>query len=338
MQQFASNGNAGSGTLQSPLRMAQKRRTMRDDGGSALGFNARLVAVGCVGALVIGLADAPVVWAKPKAAPKLLEYAEAQRFVLGLINRDRKKAGLSPVVLDAAASKAGLQHARDMATKGFTGHIGSDGSTPEQRYSESGGSDFVQENAACLSDTVPRKLDDEPRFDAAKLAALHEMFMAEVPPNDGHRRNVLKALHNRVGIGLAQPATVGQPCLAQEFVDDYGEYAPLPKQPSATLHVAGTVSAPLVFGGVGIGRTPLPKPLPRERLNGSSYRIPAPDTVYFPAGFKTPKPVSVTGRKFSIDLELGPKPAAGSYAVSIWAKKPGSPELFMISMRTFAVR
>lgn len=291
----------------------------------------------CLAALAVGLADQPAASAKPKA-PKLLEYAEAQRFMLGLINRDRKQAGLSAVVLDDAASKAGLRHARDMAAKGFTGHIGSDGSTPEQRYSESGGTDFVQENSACLSDTVERPLDPKPRFDPAKLAELHGMFMAEVPPNDGHRRNVLKALHNRVGIGLAQPADVAQPCLAQEFVDDYGQYDALPEKPQATFRVAGTVSEPLVFGGIGIGRTPLPKPVPRERLNGSSYRIPSPDTLYFPPGFKTPKPVKVVGRQFSLDLELGPKPAPGSYAVSIWAKKPGQAELFMISMRTFSVR
>jgi hypothetical protein len=89
---------------------------------------------------------------------------------------------------------------------------------------------------------------------------------------------------------------------------------------------------------VGLGRTPLPEPLPREHLNGKAYRIPAPDTLYFPAGFKTPKPVKLTGRHFSIDLELGKSPPAGSYAVTIWAQKAGSPQLFMISMRTLAVR
>jgi uncharacterized protein YkwD len=289
-------------------------------------------------AFALAASEPTIASAKPKPASKLLGYAEAQQFVLGLVNRDRKQAGLSPVMLDDSASKAGLRHARDMAAKGFTGHVGSDGSTPEQRYTESGGSDFVQENAACLSDTVERVLDQKPRFDSAKLAELHAMFMAEVPPNDGHRRNVLDPLHNRVGIGLAQPAGVAQPCLTQEFVDDYGEYEALPRSAAGSVRVAGTVSAPLVFAGIGVGRTPLPKPLPRERLNGKLYRIPAPDTLYFPKGFKTPKPVTVSGRKFSIELELGEKPAPGSYAFTIWAKKPGSAKLFMISMRTLQVR
>lgn len=285
----------------------------------------------------------PPAWSKPQApskagTPKALDYAEAQRFVLGLVNRDRKAAGLGPVVLDEAASKAGVRHARDMAANGFTGHVGSDGSVPEQRYTESGGSDFVQENAACLFDLVVRKLDPKPSFDAAKLAALHEMFMAEKPPNDGHRRNVLNPLHNRLGVGVAQPLGVPQPCLAQEFVDDYGEYDELRNSASGKLRVAGTVSTSLGFGGVGIGRMPARRAPPRDRLNGKVYKIPAPDTLYFPAGFKTPKPVTVDGPRFDIELELGKKPQPGNYAVTIWAKQPGSTTLFMISLRTLTVR
>jgi uncharacterized protein YkwD len=278
--------------------------------------------------------------ARPSAAAKLLDEPAAQRFVLELVNRDRKKAGLSSVVFDDAATRAGTAHARDMAAKGFTGHLGSDGSTPEQRYTQSGGTDFAQENAACLSDTVERELERKPRFDAEKLTRLHELFMAEVPPNDGHRKNILNPLHNRLGVGVAQPLAVPQPCLTEEFVDDYGDYTPLPRVAKAntTLHVEGTVAEPLAFGGVGLGRTPLPEPLLRERLNGKAYRIPAPDTLYFPAGFKTPKPVTLTGRHFSIDLDLGKQPLPGSYAVTVWAKRANSPELFMISMRTLAVR
>jgi uncharacterized protein YkwD len=300
----------------------------------------RTALLGYAVALVLCVTTLAARAAEPRAAGHALDYAEAQRFVLSLINRDRKKAGLPPVVIDDAASKAGLRHARDMAANGFTGHVGSDGSVPEQRYSDSGGSDFVQENAACLFDTVQRKLETKPRFDPAKLSALHAMFMDEVPPNDGHRRNILNPLHHRVGIGLAQPLDVPQPCLAQEFVDDYGDYAPLPERigAGARLRIAGEVSPPLAFGGVGLGRMPLPKPPARDRLNGKLYRIPSPDTMYFPAGFKTPKPVKLDGKRFSIELELGKVPRPGLYAFSIWAKKPGSSRLFMVSLRTLLVR
>jgi uncharacterized protein YkwD len=299
-------------------------------------FRSRLFAIACC----VALSGSATAEGKKRgsASERWLDYAAAQKHVLSLINRDRAKAGLSPVALDEAASMAGLRHARDMAAKGFTGHIGTDGSVPEQRYTESGGAHFVQENAACLFDGKARKLDPAPRFDPAKLAELQKLFMDEVPPNDGHRRNVLKPEHNRVGIGLAQPAGVNQPCLAQEFVDDYGRYDALPKvaKPKAKLRIAGTISEPLSFGGIGIGRTELPVPKRIEEVSGArGYAIPAPQQLYFGPGFKTPKPVQIDGQRFSIELELGA--TRGQYAVSIWARR-GTGKLFMVSMRTVTVR
>ena len=179
---------------------------------------------------------------------------EATAYMLTLINRDRAVAGLTAVELDPVASIGAERHARDMAKHGFTAHWGTDGSVPEQRYTEAGGTDLVQENVACLFDGVPRELDAHPRFDPALLEQLQKMFMDEVPPNDGHRRTTLNPGQHGVGIGLAQPAAVNQPCLSQEFVDDWGDYADLPRQAprSASLHVAGTLREPIRFGGIGI--------------------------------------------------------------------------------------
>ena len=261
--------------------------------------------------------------------------------MLTLINRDRAAHGLSPVEIDPIASAGATRHARDMAAHGFTAHWGTDGSVPEQRYTEAGGSDMVQENVACLFDGVPRELDPNPRFDPSLLEQLQKMFMDEVPPNDGHRKNILKPGHHRVGIGLAQPASVNQPCLAQEFVDDFGDYSDLPSEASrsATLSVSGEIREPLRFGGVGLGRIELAKPISAKELNATStYRIPQPSTLYFPPGFKTPKPVKVDGQSFSIDFDLGNKPTSGRYEVSIWAKEAGKNELFMVSLRTIVVK
>jgi uncharacterized protein YkwD len=266
---------------------------------------------------------------------------EATSYMLSLINRDRKAEGLEPVELDPVASVAAQRQARDMAKNGFTAHWGSDGSVPEQRYTEAGGSDMVQENVACLFDGVARELDPSPRYDPARLEVLQRMFMDEVPPNDGHRRNILKPGHHRVGIGLAQPAGLNQPCLAQEFVDDWGDYSELPKQaaPSVTLHVAGKLREPLSFGGIGLARIEPASPKTAKELNATSvYRIPQPTTLYFPPGFKTPKPVKVDGRAFSLDVGLGTAPAKGRYEVSIWGKEPGKSELFMVSLRTIVVK
>lgn len=282
--------------------------------------------------------NAPVSVPRP-SAPAAVD--EASQYMLTLINRDRKAEGLGEVSLDPVASVGALRHARDMAAHGFTAHWGSDGSVPEERYTDAGGTDLVQENVACLFDGVPRELDANPRFDPAKLEQLQKMFMDEVPPNDGHRRNILKPGHVRVGIGLAQPAAVNQPCLSQEFVDDFGDYSELPREArrSVTLHVAGTVNPPLAFGGVGLARIAPAKPMSAAELNATStYPIPAPETLYFPPGFKTPKPVKVDGPAFSIDFGLGAGATAGRYEVSIWGKTQGQKELFMVSLRTIVVK
>ncbi len=272
-----------------------------------------------------------------------LTVAEARRFTLELINKDRASMGLPPVVLDdGAAERAGQRHAEDMAAHGFLGHFGSDGSVPEQRYTEAGGADFVMENASCVTDEKTRELDPAPLVDREALVRAESMFFNETPPNDGHRKNILKPFHKRVGIGiaLAKATETELPglCLTHEFVDPYGTYTPLPKRAKAggTIHVEGEIRAPAKFGGVGIARLDPPKPIPVRELNQRrSYAIPEPYRVYWPAGFKTEIPVTVTGNRFSIDVPLGRGP--GLYAISVLGQYPGQTAYGMIGLRTIVV-
>jgi uncharacterized protein YkwD len=285
--------------------------------------------------------------AQPGANPGPLErpsgpigLEQARQYVLGLVNRDRAEHGLPPVERDEVAELAGQRHVEDMTRHGFTAHWGSDGSVPEQRYTEAGGVHFVQENAACFFDGQVRELAAEPRFDPASLEKIEAAFMAEVPPNDGHRQNILKPVHQRLGIGLAMPLGVDQPCMAQEFVDAWGEYDELPRKARVgdAITVSGEIRAPVEFGGVGIGRIDPAAPLGPEHLNSTSvYRVPEPYVLYFPAGFKTPKPVSVKGNSFTIDVALSDGGKSGRYGVSVWGKYPGDKALVMVSLRTIVV-
>jgi hypothetical protein len=263
--------------------------------------------------------------------------------MLALVNRDRRTKGLAPVALEEGpAQAAGQGHAEDMARLGYLGHWGSDGSVPEQRYTEAGGRDLVFENALCITDGKPRKLDPDPRIDPEAIERAESMFFDEVPPNDGHRKNILKPWHNRLGIGIAMalPSTAGEiltPCISQEFVDAYGTYAELPARArvGAKLHVAGEVHAPATVAGVGLARIELPRPLTPAQANARrSYPLPQPYETYWPPGFKTPIPVQIDGNKFSIDVPLSDGGRAGLYEVSVWARFPGSQELVMISLRT----
>lgn len=266
---------------------------------------------------------------------------EARRYVLALVNHDRAAHGLPAVTWDDTAAKAGQRQADDMAARGFTAHVGSDGSVPEVRYTESGGVGMVMENVGCFADAKSRALAKDARFTAESLERVEKAFMDEVPPNDGHKRNILTAWHTTLGVGLA--ATTEEPgiaCMAQEFVDDYGEYASLPARTKvgAKVNVSGRIRAPATIAGVGVSRVDTPKPRkPADLLKTHSYAIPKPFAIYFPKGFKTPIPVVVDGNGFSIDVPLSDGAKPGIYGVSVWAKHPATKDLVMISLRTIFV-
>jgi uncharacterized protein YkwD len=302
----------------------------------------------CGVALGFGFAACIAGSAPSKAAPGphgpqgLLSLEQARAYLLALVNRDRAASGSRPLTLDEAATRAGQRHAEDMARSGYTAHWGTDGSVPEQRYSEAGGTDFVQENAGCLADGKTRPLETVPRFTAEQLERVEHAFMDEKPPHDGHRKNILKASHGALGLGIAKPSNTDLACLSQEFVDDYGDYAALPKTARAgvTVHVEGDVKGGIVFGGVGIGRIDLAQPLTASHLNSTYvYAVPSPRDLYFPKGFVTKKPVSVNGNHFSIDVPLGSAGLAGRYEVSIWGKFPrGGEQLDMVSLRVITAQ
>ncbi len=272
---------------------------------------------------------------------KPMPLAEARKYFIRLINRDREREGLEPVVLDTTAQKAAQEHAEDMASHGFTAHYGTDGSVPETRYSAAGGMDIAFENAACFFDNAGRKLDKNALFLAAELERIESAFINEKPPHDGHRRNILNPWHNRVGIGLAQPEGITVPCAAQEFVDHYGKYEPIPAtaRVGAKVHVAGEMRPPASFAAVAVARIDLLEPREPTDLNGTgSYQLPAPYATYLPKGFVTPIEVRVDGNRFSVDVPLDDKGRPGVYEVSVWGLVPESKDLVTLSLRTVVVK
>lgn len=265
--------------------------------------------------------------------------------MLALINRDRATQGLAPVTLDEGPAQAsGQRHAEDMAKNGFLGHWGTDGSTPEQRHTEAGGSDMVLENASCVDDLKKRTLEADPLVPEAAIAQAEHLFFDEVPPNDGHRKNILRPHHTRVGIGIALPVSteteIGVPCFTQEFVDGYGTYAAIPKtaKVGAVLHVEGTIQSPATFGGVGLARVVAPAPIPPSEANKRrSYPVPQPYQMYWPKGFVTPIPVEVSGNTFRVDVPLSDQGKPGLYEVSVFGKLPGMTSHGILGVRTILV-
>ncbi len=265
--------------------------------------------------------------------------------MLTLINRDRAAYGLAPVELDEGApTVAGQAHAEDMVRLGYLGHWGSDGSVPEQRHTEAGGADMVLENALCFTDEAKRVADPSPLIDPKQVERAESLFFDEVPPNDGHRKNILRPAHTKVGIGVAQSTETAKelavPCFAQELVDGYGSYAPIPRKAKvgAVVHVEATMTNGVRPTGIGVARVVSPKPIPASELNRRrSYPVPKPYQVYWGPGFVTPIVAQISGSKIAIDVPLSDKGQPGLYEISVWGKLTGSEDQAMLGLRTVVV-
>jgi len=278
-------------------------------------------------------------------ATSALSLKDARAHMVTLINRDRASLGLPPVVLDEGAGTAAAQeHANDMARLGYLGHWGSDGSVPEERHTRHGGADMILENALCYTDEAVRTLDSAATFDSAYLEKAEGLFFNEVPPNDGHRKNILTRYHTRVGIGIAQPVAtpteIPVACIVQEFLDGYGTYAAIPSRATvgSTIRVEGTLSKGAHVGGVGVARIPAAAPLAPSELNRRrSYPVPKPYQMYWPKGYVTPIPLQVRGDHFSIDVPLSDRGQPGIYEISVWAKVEGEGDFVPVGLRTMSV-
>jgi hypothetical protein len=278
--------------------------------------------------------------------------AEARAYMVELINRDRATFKLAPVALDTTSpTKSGQRHADDMAHLGYLGHWGTDGSVPEQRFTEAGGSDMVMENASCMTDLKVRELDPTPMIDAKSVEDTESMFFNEPPGHDGHRQNILNPMHTRVGIGIAQPKPTATElptaCYSQEFVDGYGTYTPIAAHAKlgSTMHVEGTLTSAVVPGGIGFARVDAPKPIAPATANTMrSYHLPDAYQNYWPKGFQTPIAITVEGQSFKADLPIGDHGKPGLYEVIVWAKSPktsdphaDSEAFIRVSVRTIMV-
>ena len=120
--------------------------------------------------------------------------ATAEQTALGLINQSRAQNGVPPVAMDEALRQIARSRARDMSVRGYFSHI-----TPE------GLSVFDLLRAAGISFEVAAEnigygVSYGSPIDVVR--ADHGTMMAETPPEDGHRKNILDGSLHKVGIGV----------------------------------------------------------------------------------------------------------------------------------------
>jgi len=132
--------------------------------------------------------------------------------LLQALNQHRAAEGRPELVGDPIAEQAAQYQANDMSQAGAMRHEDSTGRSPLQRYVAFGGrAQAYGENVGWYSLCVT----GSPALWSV-VSKLDAEMMAEQPPDDGHRVNILSQQYTAVGIGI----TVGQHglYLAEDFV------------------------------------------------------------------------------------------------------------------------
>ena len=161
-----------------------------------------------------------------------LRHIEGKRYMLKLINAERAKAGLAPVVL--GDNIAAQLHAEAALENCFAGHWGIDGLKPYMRYSLAGGYQSNSENGHGSDYCIKASERYSPIEDVpTQIRKAMQGWMG----SPGHRRNILDRWHKKINIGLAWDRY--NFLSFQHFEGDYVEYGELPSIEEGILKIEG---------------------------------------------------------------------------------------------------
>ena len=226
-----------------------------------------------------------------------------KKAVLERINEDRRKASLPAVAWDERASGVADRFCAQQIEERTHGHFLLNAVPPYARTALDGIFGMQAENAVMWKTTAPRFEESVVSLALSGQASM----MAEVPPNDGHRRTILDPEATHVGVGYA--VEKGDFRMAQEFLTRRLQSLALEPAPddASTVVFRGHVGEGRRLAFVTIAREPLPRPLPRSVVNArDSYTYPSPTIAYVPSGERSMRVVdTLTEDRVRIESNRG---------------------------------
>lgn len=164
-----------------------------------------LIALPMVQAVII---DTKTPTPTPTPVPPSIE--ELKLYALELINEDRKKHGVAPVIL--GINPAAQMHAEDSLKHEYSSHWYQNGEKPYMVYSRTGGDSYVSENSAsggwseeerkeALCGLITKCLISYPKKHIEEMH--YKMMYDDAHADWGHRDQILNPKHLKVNIGLA---------------------------------------------------------------------------------------------------------------------------------------
>ena len=243
---------------------------------------------------------------------------EEKQFMLELINRERKKAGVPEVTL--GNNRAAQLHAEASLAGCFSSHWGMDGLKPYMRYTLAGGQQSNGENVRgldyCIRESDGYRQNDTPQNEISQA-------MTGLMDSPGHRRNILRPSHRRVNIGLAWDPHNFK--VVQHFEGGHIEYSRVPAIRNSILSMSGwTKNGAQARNekdiGFQVSYDPPPHPLTRGQIS-RTY-------CYGPGSPVALLRMPLTGRRYYKDDQASMKHSRcpDPYAVSPDAPGPNSPK------------
>ena len=168
----------------------------------------------------------------PGPEPAEQRNLEEKRYMLELINEDRRKAGVPEVTL--GDNRAAQLHAEAMLAGCFSSHWSLDGLKPYMRYTLAGGRQSNAENGSGLDYCI--KESDGYRQNGTPPQEIRQT-MTGLMNSPGHRSNILRPSHRKVNIGLAwDPYNFKA---VQHFEGGHVEYSQPPAIRNGILSMSG---------------------------------------------------------------------------------------------------
>ena len=238
---------------------------------------------------------------------------ELQEYFLKLINQDRRQNGLSEVASDDLAAQIGQAQAYEMAKFNYLSHWNQPGYGPDIRYSNSAGTEWVQENVYSywqrMDNGTPIPVQDwKAEIDRAQKALMN---------SPGHRANILNPDHTHVGIGLAYIPETGEFRVTQEFINRYVILDKMSNRmaPGSKIQIKFRLTNGATDPVINLAYEPFPQSLSLDQLRATStYSSPAQNVNYINIG-------NLSGGDFQANVPLGDNP--GLYHIRIWVTYSG---------------
>jgi uncharacterized protein YkwD len=218
--------------------------------------------------------------------------------VVAQINAARAGLGLQALAYDSLLERVGDAFCAILIEEGGDSHFSRSGVPPYLRYLLAGGNGFHRENVGSYSTTGTVT---DAQVNSILLRTVEEM-LAEVPPNDGHRRSLLDPWVTHIGVGVAVHG--GEVRVTHELATEVTQsWTPPPAvaAPGTPLALSGQLLRPWQPEAVDVLWEEMPHPLSDAQTRGiRTYGYPKRRAIFYsnrstPPGTTPPFTVNTLG-------------------------------------------